>query len=141
MKDQYKIIDKLNDQQVQELHVMYQDEWWTKGRSLEDVKTMLVNSDIIFGVVVQPSNRLIGFVRVLTDTIFKAMVYDLIVHPDYRNEDIGTFIMSTLLNHSQLKSVNHIDLQCLNRLSPFYKQCGFTDDVNGLIIMRKMKDL
>ena len=34
----YNDIDELSDEHVRQLHQLYQQEWWTEGRSLEDVR-------------------------------------------------------------------------------------------------------
>ena len=39
--------DHLTETQIEDLHRMYQSEWWTKGRKLPDVRRMLENSDVI----------------------------------------------------------------------------------------------
>jgi hypothetical protein len=35
----------LNDSQIIDLYNLYQSEWWTKGRKLEDVRKMVDHSD------------------------------------------------------------------------------------------------
>jgi hypothetical protein len=62
----YRLIERLEDGHAEELTALYQHEWWSKGRKLDDVRKMLRNSDLIFGIVESPSNRLVGFARVLT---------------------------------------------------------------------------
>jgi hypothetical protein len=41
-----KVVTQLDAQQIRELHSLYQGEWWTRGRSLDDVKVMLAHSDL-----------------------------------------------------------------------------------------------
>ena len=41
----YKDIDTLTDEQAIQLYELYQYEWWTKGRTLDDVRKMLIYSD------------------------------------------------------------------------------------------------
>ena len=44
------VIDNLDDVQVKKLHLLYQKEWFTKGRTLEDVRIMLDNTNFVYGL-------------------------------------------------------------------------------------------
>ncbi len=41
---------------------------------------MLAHTDLVFALVDTDSDRLVGLARVLTDTIYRASVFDVIVH-------------------------------------------------------------
>ncbi len=81
----YRFVDRLNENQTRDLWQFYQEEWWTRGRRLEDIENMLGHSDLIFALVEEASDRLAGFSRVLTDYVYKALVLDVIVGRDFRN--------------------------------------------------------
>ena len=132
----FEKVNKLNDQQIIQLHKLYQNEWWTKGRTLPDVKKMLRHTDIIFALCEDNSNRLIAFARVLTDQVFKALILDVIVDPDYRSQGLGKKIMQLILDHPQLKQIRHFELYCLPELIPFYKKWGFVDNLGRAVAMR-----
>ena len=135
-----KRIDKLNEQQISQLHLLYQNEWWTKGRVLSDVKIMLRNTDFIFALCEEDSNQLIAFARVLTDKVYKALILDVIVDPVYRSQGLGREIMQMIINHPDLKHIKHFELYCLPELIPFYKKWGFTDELGELTSMRLYKN-
>ena len=82
---QHLVLNALSEAQALQLHLLYQREWWTARRSLTDVRTMLENSDFIFAIVAPDTKELLAFARVLTDRVFKALVLDVIVHPDHRS--------------------------------------------------------
>ena len=42
-------VSSLTEEQVRQLHAMYQQEWWTKDRALADVRVMLRHTDYVFG--------------------------------------------------------------------------------------------
>jgi predicted GNAT family N-acyltransferase len=132
----FKRIGKLSNRQVRQLHQLYQKEWWTKGRTLPDVKIMLRNTDIIVGVGEERSGRLIAFARVLTDKVYKALILDVIVDAKYRARGLGREIMQMILDHPELRAVKHFELYCLPDLIPFYKKWGFTDDLGELTTLR-----
>jgi predicted GNAT family N-acyltransferase len=133
----YQLIHCLNDSQIKDLHSLYEQEWWTKGRELDGVKKMLFHSDLIFGFCEPSTLKLISFARILTDFVYKALIFDFIVSSDYRNQDLGNKMMSEILKHSQLKSIQHFELYCLSNRTSFYERLGFIQNTNGLILMRR----
>ena len=132
---EYKIINKLNKSQKNKLYKLYKKQWWTKDRTKEEIKKMLKYSDIIIAIV-NKKGRLIGFVRVLSDFVFKAEIYDVIVAKKYRGLGLGERLVQEVLAHKKLKKVKQFNLQCLEDMVPFYERFGFKE-VKGLIYMRK----
>lgn len=130
------IVNEFADGDIDQLVDLYSNEFWCKERTKLDVSRMLSNTDIDIGIK-DENNDLIGFARVLTDYVFKATVYDVIVHESYRGKGIGKIIMNTIMNHDRLKGVEHFDLNCLPEMFSFYKQWGFTEEVGELGFMRK----
>lgn len=135
----FEIIYRLNQWQIEELHRLYQKEWWSKERKLSDVRKMLKHSDIVIGLVEPESKKLVGFTRVLTDYVYKALVFDVIVAESYRDRGLSKLLMESVLHHPALKKVEHIELYCLPELIDFYKKWGFTDDLGKLIYMRRSR--
>jgi GNAT superfamily N-acetyltransferase len=133
----YTFHSTLSERHVQELHSLYQGEWWTRGRSLDEVRRVIGNSDLIFAVADRVEDRLIAFARVLTDRVFKALVFDVIVAPGHRGEGLGRQLMDQIVRHPKLESVKHIELYCLPEVVPFYEKWGFSTDVAGVTFMRR----
>lgn len=132
-----KIIHTLNSGQIESLHELYRGEWWTKTRSLEETKKCVEGSTMIFGCV--RDDRLVGFARVLTDYVFKAMIYDVIVAEDERSKGIGEFIITSILEHPEIKPVRHVELYCVSDRISFYERFGFTKDIGTTRLMRFKK--
>lgn len=130
------IITSLNDNQINQLVTLYRNEFWCNERKRNDVVKMLKNSDIVMGAV-NSRNDLIGFVRVLTDFVYKATIYDVIVHPEWRRKKIGKLLMDGVVNHPELQKVEHFDLNCLPEMYKFYEKWAFTTDVGELGFMRR----
>ena len=133
----YRDIDSLDERQIRELHALYQAEWWTAGRSLDDVRRMLETTGVIVGVCQNPGGRLVGFARILTDNVFKASIFDVIVAPDCRNDGLGGHLMERIVGHPALAGVKHLELYCLPELVPFYEKWGFSTEVAGVKFMRR----
>lgn len=128
----------LEPHQIKQLVAMYQDEWWTKGRSLPEVESMLRGTDHLFAYVDTLGN-LAGFARVLTDSVYKAFLFDVIVRPDCRGTGLGARIVRDVAAHPTLSSVASIELYCRPELVPFYEAFGFTADLGDIKLMRRKR--
>ncbi|TAG38207.1 MAG: N-acetyltransferase [Oscillatoriales cyanobacterium] len=143
--DKYRIVETLTESQVSDLMDLYKNEFWCDKRTREDVVKMLAATDVIIGLVdegdgVPPRKlRLIGFTRVMTDFVYRATIFDVIVHPTYRKMGLGKVLMDAVLNHPQLQAVENLSLNCLPKMIPFYKRWGFTDDIGEMKFMRKIR--
>jgi GNAT superfamily N-acetyltransferase len=135
----FEFIDRLDDSQMDDLLQLYQGEWWSKGRSVEEVRTALAHTDFVFGLCDPTSRRLIAFTRVLTDRVFKALMFDVIVHPDYRGTGIGTALMQQVLAYPALQQVQHVELYCLPERFRLYHSLGFTEELGALKLMRRSR--
>ena len=83
-------MDALAPHHVLRLRRLYRGEWWTQGRKLAAVESMLTNTDEVIGSVDQTTDQLVGFARVLTDGVSKALILDVIVAPDFRNQRLAS---------------------------------------------------
>jgi len=119
------LIYQLTLAQIEQLHQMYGQEWWSKERTLADVPTLLSNSDLLFGLWDEEAQRLAAFSRVLTDWVYRAIVFDVIVAADYRGQGLGAKLIEHVTTHPQLAQVECIQLFCTPEMQPFYEKYGF----------------
>lgn len=106
---------------------------WAKGRSVDDAKEMLRHTDLT--LCVWDGDRLIGFGRVLTDFIYRATIWDVIVDRAYQGQGVGTEIVRRILNHPRLERVEHFWL-CTRR-PRFYEKLGFSSkEQTGMVWSR-----
>jgi predicted GNAT family N-acyltransferase len=131
-----KILSKLSDRHIAQLYALYQREWWCKGRSLDETRRGVLGSQVIIGMV-NESDELIAFARVLTDYTFKALIFDVIVSESSRNLGLGRKLMDLVTGHAALQGVRHFELCCLPELVEFYVPHGFSTDVGNTRLMRK----
>jgi ribosomal protein S18 acetylase RimI-like enzyme len=131
-------VGALTETQVEQLHALYQLEWWTTGRSLEDVRLVVSSSSLIVGFVESDSGRLVGFCRLLTDFVFRGMIFDVIVAEDWRGKGLGRQLMDAVIGHPRLERVRALWLCCRKEMAPFYEKSGFavSDDVEWMIRVR-----
>lgn len=130
------LVTRITDNQKRDLVGLYQNEFWCQGRALADVDVMLQNSDVVLGLVTD-TGKLVAFVRVLTDYVYKATVYDLIVHKAHRNRGLGEQLMDALMSLPELSRVEHFDLYCLPEMTAFYEKWGFSTSLGDLRHMRR----
>ncbi len=130
-----KIIETLESHHRPQLHELYLQQWWSNTRTPEEVDLVLAGSSITLGMV-DDHNNLIGFTRVLTDGIFKAIMFDVIVNEQYRGHKIGSQLVGYVKKHPKLSRVKHLELYCLPELQGYYQQFGFETDVGGMELMR-----
>jgi len=132
----FRIIRQIQEQHLTQLIDLYRGEFWCNTRQKDDVLRMLHNTDIVVGVL-DENGALCGFCRLLTDFVYKATLYDVIVSPTKRKQQLGKLLMDTVLALPELQTVAHIDLSCLSDMLPFYQRFGFTEQLDGLQQMRR----
>ena len=136
-ESKYTFTTTIPEKQIEQLHALYQGEWWSRERTIIDVRNVLKHSDFVFGLWDHPAGRLVAFARVLTDRVFKALIFDVIVAPDHRGKGLGQRLMKRILEFPELRNVQHLELYCLPELVSFYEKLGFSTDVSGVRLMRK----
>lgn len=127
----------LTSSQVDQLVELFQAEWWTKGRTKADVEKILQSGGPIFAFIDPDSDDLVAFARVLTDGVYKAMIFDIIVKSTWRNTGLGGLLMDTVMNDPAIVNIKHRELYCLEEMIPFYEKWGFTASLPGLHFMRR----
>ncbi|HXV68469.1 MAG TPA: GNAT family N-acetyltransferase [Nitrospira sp.] len=106
---------------------------WAKERTIEDVKAMLRHTDV--ALCAWDGEQLVGFGRVLTDFVYRATIWDVIVDKAYQKQGIGTEIVRRILNHPRLKQVELFWL-CTRR-PEFYEKLGFSSrEQTGMVWSR-----
>ena len=133
---EYRVVYRLTRSQTDELHRLYRREWWSAERTREEVERMLEHTDLVVGII-DPEERLAGFARVLTDRVFKAEIYDVIVEESHRGRGLGRQLLKEIFAHPMLREVRQFNLQCLEERKAFYKEMGFEDLRSRLVYMRK----
>jgi GNAT superfamily N-acetyltransferase len=135
--DSVTVLSRLSEWHIVQLHELYQREWWSKGRSLDATRRGVKGSQVVVGLV-NGSNELVAFARVLTDYTFKALIFDVIVADASRNQQLGRKLMNLVTGHEALREVRHFELYCLPELVGFYVPHGFSTDVGNIVLMRRV---
>ena len=96
---------------------------WATGRSLEESKEMIAHTQVM--ITAWDGARLVGCGRVLTDFVFRASIWDVIVDSQYQGRDIGTGVIQRILRHPDLQRVELFWL-CTRNKQVFYESLGFS---------------
>ncbi len=116
-----------------ELIDLYRFTHWGKSRTLEQIDKMLQGSSLCFSV--RHNDRLVAFCRILTDFVFRASLWDILVHPDHQGRGLGTALMRYTLDHPAVKPIPLI-VTYSSDLIPFLKRLGFASNEGNLQLLR-----
>lgn len=136
-KNKLELHRSLTPSHVNQLVDLFQAEWWTKGRTRNDVEKALTSGGPVFAYIDTRRDELVAFARAITDGVYKAMIFDIIVKNEWRNTGLGTVLMDAVLTDPSLIDIKHRELYCLEEMVPFYEKWGFTSALTGLHFMRK----
>jgi N-acetylglutamate synthase-like GNAT family acetyltransferase len=108
--------------------------FWAQGRSHTALTTML--RDSAAAVSVWQDRQLVGFGRASSDSLFRAVLWDVVVDEAHQGCGLGRRIVTSLLEHPRLRRVERIYLMTSNS-SGFYQQLGFETVSNQHLMLKK----
>jgi len=117
--------EERKDLPIADLHRLFVQAGWSNGSEpewmYENFNKPFLHSTLVISA--WQDSRLVGCVRVLSDTVVRAVVYDLVVDEALRGRGIG----SELLRRCMAK-YPHCEwlLQTEEQIVPFYSRLGFS---------------
>jgi ribosomal protein S18 acetylase RimI-like enzyme len=96
--------------------------FWAQSRKIEDLEVAIANSEP--AISVWDGDRMIGFARATSDGIYRATIWDVIIHPDYQGAGLGRKLVETLISHPRLSRVERVYLLTTYQQG-FYARIGF----------------
>jgi predicted GNAT family N-acyltransferase len=116
-------VRELDPRDAPDLTALYTDyEWWA-DRTETRVREALAETDVALGIV--DDGEMLAAARVLTDYVYYARVYDVIVAADRRGEGLGERLLRAVVDHPDLGELPGLSLGCREGLVPFYESLGF----------------
>ncbi len=116
------------------LRALHETARWAQGRSLTTLRTLLRESDIF--LTVWDGDALIGCARVLTDYTMRALICDVIVHPDQQGRGIGRLLIEAVEEHPALRDVESLCLFTTQKRD-FYAHLGWKEHPGiGMVLNR-----
>jgi N-acetylglutamate synthase-like GNAT family acetyltransferase len=122
-----KIVDLL------QLQALFQTAaFWAMDRSAEDLAIAVANSDPV--VTAWDHDLMIGFARATSDGVYRATVWDVVIHPDYQGAGLGRKLVETVLSHPKMSRVERIYLMTTHQQS-FYQRIGFEPNESTTMVL------
>lgn len=106
--------------------------FWARDRSLEDLKIAIANSDPV--ITVWDGDRMVGFARATSDGIYRAVIWDVVIHPDYQGAGLGRKLVQTVLSHAKICRVERVYLMTTHQQS-FYEKIGFEPNSSTTMVL------
>ncbi|MBP2655395.1 MAG: GCN5-related N-acetyltransferase [Firmicutes bacterium] len=88
------------------------ESYWGLGRSKDFMTKAMNNSAFCFGVYHKNNDvqKQIGFARVVSDLTTIGYIADVFILSNYRGQGIGKWLIQTIVNHPELKTLKRIIL-------------------------------
>ena len=134
---------KENNNNVEEFNQLYDAVGW--GAYDDKIAQKSLNSTF-YSVSVYDDNSIIGYGRLIGDTICFLYIQDVMVKPEYQGNKIGTLIMNKLLEKvHEIKKENpslRVYLAATKGREEFYERFGFVKRIDaglgyGMILKNK----
>ncbi|WP_375345691.1 GNAT family N-acetyltransferase [Priestia megaterium] len=106
---------------------IYHSVGWTNHNE-EKIKKIFQSSNVV--AIAYDEDNIAGFGRALSDGVFNAAIYDVVVDEHYQNKGIGQKIIENLL--AQLKDISCVHLVSTSGNEEFYKKAGFRKMKTGM---------
>ena len=123
---------KENIKNVEEFNLLYDDVGWG---AYDDNITQKALDNTFYSVSVYEDNKIVGYGRIIGDTICFLYIQDIMVKPEYQGNKIGTMIMNKLLEKiNEIKQENpdlRVYLGASKNREEFYEKFGFIKRIDA----------
>jgi GNAT superfamily N-acetyltransferase len=103
------------------IHQFLTTSYWANGRTIEEVKTSIENSDC-YGMYIQ--NKQIGFARIISDYIVFAYLMDVFIIPEYQGKGFSKLLLRNIFEDEKFSKVKKWMLATADAHS-LYEKFGF----------------
>ena len=125
-------IAKENNKNVQEFNLLYNAVGW--GAYDENISKKALDNTF-YSISIYDEDKIIGYGRLIGDSICFMYIHDVMVLPEYQSKKIGTLIMNKLLQKiNELKKENpnvRVYLGASKNKEKFYEKFGFVRRIDA----------
>lgn len=133
MNCQIQFSDRSTDLDYHQLQKLFTiTAFWAQTRTIEDLKIAVANSEPVISL--WDRETLIGFARATSDGIYRAAIWDVIIHPDYQGRGLGSKLVETVLSHPKMQRVERIYLTTTHQ-QHFYEKIGFQQNSTTTMVL------
>ena len=100
--------------------------WTNYTDKPEMLRNAYINSLKIYGAYVD--DKLVGIIRAVGDGFSVIFIQDLLVHPDFQRNGIGTLLLKRMLKEYENVYQMHLITEDSEKTISFYKSLGFVDN-------------
>jgi len=118
-------------------HLLQSAAFWARDRNLEDLRLAVVNSNPVISA--WEGDHMVGFARATSDGVFRATIWDVVVHPEMQGSGLGSRLMDELLKQPRLKRVERIYLMTSHQQG-FYERLGFAENKTTTMVSLQQED-
>jgi len=106
---------------------IYHSVGWKKHNE-EKIKKIFTLSNVV--TIAYDKDKIVGFGRAMSDGVFNAAIYDVVIEDTYQHKGIGQEIIGDLL--AQLKDISCVHLVATTGNEEFYCKVGFSKLKTGM---------
>jgi len=122
-----RIHDDVASLNLNDIKEVYHSVGWTK-HTTEIIKQIFESSNVIGIVTID--DRVVGIGRAISDGVFNAAIYDVVVHKDFQKQGLAKMIMEYLLE--KLNNVSCVHLISTTGNEEFYRKLGLNKTKTGM---------
>lgn len=130
---QFRYTETLAPQDLEQLRNLFnQSAFWAADRRFEDLAKAISYSCPV--VTAWQADRLIGFARATSDGVYRATIWDVVIHDHYQGAGLGRRLVETVLGHPHMSNVERIYLMTTNQ-KRFYERVGFSENETTTMVL------
>lgn len=122
---------KENNKNINEFNLLYDSVGWGAYNKTISKRAL---DNTFYSVSVYDDDNIVGYGRLIGDTICFMYIQDIMVKPEFQNKKIGTLIMNKLLEKiNELKKENpniRVYLGASKNKEEFYERFGFVKRID-----------
>lgn len=115
-----------------------QGAFWARERTIEDLQIAITNSNPV--VSVWDQGNMIGFCRGISDGVYRATIWDVVIDKNYQGLGLGRKLVETALSHPLMSRVERVYLMTTYQ-QKFYERIGFQENQTTTMVLQNAYEL
>ena len=130
---QFRYTEFLDANDLEQLSKLFNHSaFWAAGRRFEELAKAISHSCPV--VTAWDGEMLVGFARATSDGVYRATIWDVVIHDDYQGAGLGRKLVETVLGHPHMSSVERTYLMTTNQ-KQFYARVGFSENETTTMVL------